>query len=386
LVRCIKQRLPNTIVVVGGIHATAKPEWHFEEAAPDFVVLGEGEETIVDLLGELCSDAGDPARVPGIVFRDCGGGLHRTQPRMPAESLRTGWCYNTVLRMPDGQPRYSDRLARKSPIYSSEVAGEEAGVFSLYGTRGCAGSCNYCTATRRDGKLIRHLGDDALFRQFRLVRRQFHVAVFCNQADAFGVHPADSSFLKMVADYRRVTGDVGFVLNNPNAFRLQRLFSQNARPEVDDSFLDLLQDSGFNVITLAIETVNQRFNSKIDWAKIRYEQVTELCQAIRAKGMKSDVYMMYGFPDETAEEFNADLAFAEGLRRWVDQVTWHSLSLLPGTAYYDEYVVRTGREDAYRRIIRDGYGCHMPRREFNVSRVPTERFEAALASFGKGWS
>ena len=45
LVRELKKTLPNDIyVILGGTHASTKPEWHFEEANPDVIVIGEGEE------------------------------------------------------------------------------------------------------------------------------------------------------------------------------------------------------------------------------------------------------------------------------------------------------------------------------------------------------
>src|ERR1035437_9780260 len=53
LVRAIKGTLPRVTVILGGIHASVRPEWHFEESNPDFIVIGEGEKTIVELLREL---------------------------------------------------------------------------------------------------------------------------------------------------------------------------------------------------------------------------------------------------------------------------------------------------------------------------------------------
>ena len=50
LVKAIKKKLPDTYVILGGIHASAKPEWHFEKSEPDFIVIGEGERTIVELI------------------------------------------------------------------------------------------------------------------------------------------------------------------------------------------------------------------------------------------------------------------------------------------------------------------------------------------------
>jgi len=63
--------------VLGGTHASYYPEAALEHC--DYVVFGEGAETIVELVATL-SAKGDPADVRGIAFRD-GQRTHRTPTR-----------------------------------------------------------------------------------------------------------------------------------------------------------------------------------------------------------------------------------------------------------------------------------------------------------------
>ena len=50
LVCKIRKLFPNTHILMGGEHVTGFPEYSLEQAPLDSVVLGEGEETIVQLL------------------------------------------------------------------------------------------------------------------------------------------------------------------------------------------------------------------------------------------------------------------------------------------------------------------------------------------------
>ncbi len=217
------------------------------------------------------------------------------------------------------------------------------------------------------------------------MRRDYDVRVFVNQADAFGVHVDDINFLKKVKSHRQSTGDHAFILNNPNAFYLNLFFRQNKTNEINVEFIKLLATAGFNVITIAIETFNQRFNDKVDWQAINHEQVIELCKEIRLHDMKVELYLMCCFPKQTMEEFTLDLKMAERLLPVTDQISWNWLSLLPGTKYYDQHIERLGKEKEYRRIIKEGYGCYNPVEELNLSEVSINYFKDAIVPFGQAW-
>jgi radical SAM superfamily enzyme YgiQ (UPF0313 family) len=60
--------------IIGGTHATYFPESCLEHC--DYVVLGEGDETIIDLVNTLES-GGDLETVPGVAYL-AGGEVHRT--------------------------------------------------------------------------------------------------------------------------------------------------------------------------------------------------------------------------------------------------------------------------------------------------------------------
>jgi anaerobic magnesium-protoporphyrin IX monomethyl ester cyclase len=66
LIHALKVKFANAIIIAGGEHATAAPNLCLRQAPLDFVVLGEGEETIVDLInclksGENLEDVGSIA-------------------------------------------------------------------------------------------------------------------------------------------------------------------------------------------------------------------------------------------------------------------------------------------------------------------------------------
>ena len=386
LVIKLKQKLPsNSYVILGGTHASTKPAWHFEDSSPDIIVIGDGEETIVELLQELNVSKPDLARIPGIAYRDNQGNMHLTEARKRITDINLPWAYETVLKSSNGHTRYFDKHGRKSPVYYSDTIGDESPCFTLFGSRGCKGACKYCTTSWKYHSRTVHMGASALYNQFLVMRRDYNVRVFANQADAFGIHVEDIKFLEKIKNYRRSTGDHNFILNNPNAFYLNLFFSQNKRNSINIKLIELLATTGFNVITLAIETFNQHYNDKIDWKEIDREQVIELCKVIKQYGMKVEIYLMCCFPEQTIEEFQLDLKMAERLLPVTDQISWNWLSLLPGTKYYEQYIERPGKEMEYRHIIKDGYGCYNPLESLNFSEIPIDYFKDALVPYGQAW-
>jgi magnesium-protoporphyrin IX monomethyl ester (oxidative) cyclase len=78
LSRRIKSEFPEVIVAIGGAHPTFLSERCMRDAPLDFIVAGEAEESLLELLSRLKS--GRPfADVDGLVFRD-GEGI-RVNPK-----------------------------------------------------------------------------------------------------------------------------------------------------------------------------------------------------------------------------------------------------------------------------------------------------------------
>lgn len=117
------RRLLPVPVVAGGAHASAVPESLFRTPGVDFVILGEGERPLVELVRTLAA-GGDPGRVPNLAFRRAGEVVRTPrEPNFPLAELPPP----DLSDLPPG--RY--RLGPK-PL---------AAVLS---SRGCPRRCSFC--------------------------------------------------------------------------------------------------------------------------------------------------------------------------------------------------------------------------------------------------
>jgi radical SAM superfamily enzyme YgiQ (UPF0313 family) len=79
----VKRGHPGCTTVLGGHHPTALPASALASPAVDFIVRGEGEAAMPELVRRLLAGE-DPAGVPGVGFRRPGGGLHVSPPAVLA--------------------------------------------------------------------------------------------------------------------------------------------------------------------------------------------------------------------------------------------------------------------------------------------------------------
>jgi radical SAM superfamily enzyme YgiQ (UPF0313 family) len=388
LVNTIRGSFPDATIILGGIHASIKPEWHFEESSPDFIVIGEGEETIVELLKHLKSDSPiDRNEIKGLCFRNSEGSIVKTSNRPPLKKLDYKIHLNNIILREDGTHRYIDKFSRKSPIYVDEKIGEDVPSIALYPSRGCPSDCDYCTASRRDGKIIRHMGAQSLWDYFYHARKDYNIRIFYNQSDTFGINENDWIFLRMVANYRKESNDENFIINNPNAFFVRSFFKRRGDTTiVNKERIDLIQSAGISVITLAIETFTPRFNKKINFEQITFQNILSLCEELKSRNIKNDIYMVYGYPGQEMHEFKNDCELISQLKPLVSWINWYFCILLPGSKYYEE-AQRNGELDEknYRETIREGYSFFYPKDEFNLSKIPTKTFIDYISEYGQAW-
>lgn len=133
--RSIKNLVPEAKLVLGGHFASALPRFLMEDLPVDFVAVGEGEETMVELASVIALGT-DPGHVRGIYFRDVSGEIRATPPRGRLETLDS-------LPFPPWDLFPMEVYLRGRRLAEGEGDGGP-GVVSVMAGRGCPFPCNYC--------------------------------------------------------------------------------------------------------------------------------------------------------------------------------------------------------------------------------------------------
>jgi anaerobic magnesium-protoporphyrin IX monomethyl ester cyclase len=141
LIDYLKLRFPKAIIVAGGEHLTAVPEFCLQQAKGlDVCILGEGEDTVKEVANAVANHT-DFDHIEGIVFRDNHNQLIRTSARKRIREVEDvawpAWEYFPL-----------DKYKENSIIY-----GVDRGVHSLplMATRGCPYECTFCSSPQMWG-------------------------------------------------------------------------------------------------------------------------------------------------------------------------------------------------------------------------------------------
>jgi len=118
-------------VVLGGVHVTFLPDEALDHG--DFVVRGEGEDTIVDLVRAVAS-GGDLSQIRGLSFHSGGGKVHN-----PDRALE---CNLDRYPVPD---------------FSLVQGMSRGGVVTIVTRRGCPFDCSFCCVAPFNGRQPREV-------------------------------------------------------------------------------------------------------------------------------------------------------------------------------------------------------------------------------------
>ncbi len=134
IARRAKERLPSLRVVLGGENATAYRAWILRECdAVDFIVLGEGEATVVELFARLATGT-SVERLGGLAHRGPGG----DDPDGPSARIR---AVDDIAR-----PAW-DLFPMATYLARVDNHGVHRGrTIPMIATRGCPYLCTFCSS------------------------------------------------------------------------------------------------------------------------------------------------------------------------------------------------------------------------------------------------
>lgn len=191
LVKALKRAFPRVPVVLGGEHGTGMPDLSMAQAPLDYIVTGEGEETIVELVHHLEAGFSTDA-LAGTVVRTPEG--VKTNPR------RNRIASIDALPLPAWHLFDVDAY-----IAFNQPHGASRGRFiPMLATRGCPFQCTFCTSSKmwttkwiaRDYNLVvdemerwmqRYHVTDFHFEDLTAIIRKEWILKFCETITARGL-------------------------------------------------------------------------------------------------------------------------------------------------------------------------------------------------------
>jgi radical SAM superfamily enzyme YgiQ (UPF0313 family) len=297
LTRMAKSLFPDVPVVLGGSHPSFLPESSLEQTGADFVVMGEGEETLADLIRRI--EAGDTryADIPGLAYRDASGSIVTTAPRPLIDDLDS-------LPFPDRESLY------RPDSYRSDDMG------MIMTSRGCPFNCTFCSSLW--GQRIRHRSIPNILSEIRYLHERFGTRNIYFKDDTF------------TADRKWVNAFCEAISRTDPSISWECL----TRIElVNRDLIESMRAAGMFNLKIGIETGSERLLRATN-KKLSLDQIRRGAAVLNELGQSWSAFFMLGYPDESEEEIKMSWRLIEEIRP-----TYVSMSILvpyPGcSTYYD---------------------------------------------------
>jgi len=292
-------------VIVCGADATDHPDIYLESGA-DFVLIGEGEDTLVELLQKLVGDSETSLEsIPGLAFGSTPArGITRTPPRDVIRELD---------RLPEPAWDLVD-LARYRQVWK-----ERHGYFSLNlaTTRGCPYHCNWC-AKPIWGQTYHVRDVQAVAREMALLKDRFHVEHVWFADDIMGLKPG---WMTRFAD----------AVEEGNC-RLPFKCLSRADLVLRDGEVDALRRAGAKTVWIGAESGSQKILDAMDKG-ITVEQIYQANERLRESGIKVGFFVQFGYPGEGVPEVEQTLKMVRECRP--DEIGMSVSYPLPGTRFHE---------------------------------------------------
>jgi len=302
LVREIRERFPDLLLVVGGIHPTLWMEKCFEECPGlDIVVYGEGENTTRELANRLSANE-ELAGLQGIIYRD-NGELVRNEPRLPVKNLdQLPFPDRTVIDLNKYLP---------SPTFYHRLPHA-----SIIGSRGCPYRCTFCHTDRH----TRMRSAKNIVDEIEMLNTNFGVVDVAFWDDTFTL--SEQRAFDICKEILRRNLDVDWCVN--------------ARADkITKPLLRKMKEAGCWRVLYGIESGVQKNLDRLK-KDIRLDQIRHAVRMTNEVGIEAYGTFMFGIPGETFEEGLETIRFACSVG--LDFAVFVSLTPFPGSEVYDDVV------------------------------------------------
>ncbi len=297
---------PKIFVVVGGPNASALPQNLLEIGeSVDFVVIGEGEHTFLELLSYFKNKT-EIKEVKGVGYRE-DGKIILTFKRPYIENLDELPFPARHFLPPLEKYHFAIHCYKSLP------------VTSIITSRGCSCNCNFCSQSVF-GHRYRVRTPKNIVSEIEYLVREHSIRSIMIVDDTFTANKARvDEFCELL------------ISKNLNVSWLCYAGIQ----EVDKVMLIKMRRAGCHQIYYGIESGIQRLLNKMNKG-ITIAQIKDAVKYAKDAGLEVRGQFMLGYPTETLTEVERTIKFSKGLN--LDYAEFSFTTPLPGSQLYNQVV------------------------------------------------
>lgn len=281
-------------VIIGGAHPSFLPEEAINHA--DYIVRGEGDITLPELIGHMSNGKPDITSIKGLSYKDKQGFLINNPPRPFIEDL-------DLLPFPDFKLVYKWNPSNIYPVSTS---------------RGCPFNCRFCSVIPMFGRKYRFRSVGSILQELKYINS------FSKSSKFF----VDDNF---TANKERTKELLKAMISEHISFR----WSAQVRTDVakDEELLRLMADSGCDTVHIGFESVNPKTLEAYN-KKQNIEEIIHCIRKVKDYGIDIHGMFVFGADTDNLDTIKKTADFAITLE--IDTIQFLMLTPLPGTQVFHE--------------------------------------------------
>lgn len=291
----IRRLLPDTVLVLGGFHATFLPEKTIDEFSVfDYLVVGEGEIAFTkfveaSLSGKSCDE------IPGIWRQNKGKIIQNGRGEIPSsmdELDSPGWN-----------------------LFDQEIMQKYCRVIPVMTQRGCPFGCNFCS--RPYGRKVRRRTNSMVVDEIRKSLCTYPINRIDFYDETFSVYKNDTKDLcrKMIKNNIKTGWTCTTHVNT-----------------VDEELVDLMKKSGCSEVRFGVESGNQKIIESMN-KNVTKKRILEVHKMFKNASLPTMAFFIFGHPNETLKTVRDTVRFAVRLN--ADRTAIGIMVPYPGTKVWD---------------------------------------------------
>ncbi|MDD5130543.1 MAG: radical SAM protein [Candidatus Omnitrophica bacterium] len=268
IAKLVKNTLSSAYIIAGGAGITGSAQSAMKYSIFDYGVIGEGEETIIDLINTLAAQT-DISKTAGIAYRK-DNRIFLNPPRPLIEKL-------------DSLPHPAWHLVKLNRY--ANVLSKERACATMVTSRGCPYNCIYCDRRNRMGNKWRCFSNQKIVGEMQELKNNFGIKEIMFFDDEF------------IIDRNRAMEFCRLILEK----KLKISWECRSRVDVvDRQLLKMMKKAGCYRIRFGFESGDDKILRNLKKG-ITVKQSLECAQMVKEAGIEIFGYFMFGCPGENEE-------------------------------------------------------------------------------------
>lgn len=296
----VKKINENIKIILGGPHPTVAPKNCLDNKFIDFILIGEGESTIKELIGCMESN-GDFSKINGIGFLKEGKAVITPKRELIKD-------INALL-----MPAYD--LIPIEKYWCPQIT--EFPFTSMITSRGCPYQCIFCGVQAIFGHEYRFMSPENIIAQIEILQEKYGIKTIIFKDSEFALR---KNRIEKFCDLIIEKGiKVKWLCNG----RINNMTKE---------LLMKMKNAGCFSITYGVESGSDRILTVLK-KNISLEQARKTIYLTKEAGIEAVANFIIGNPTETKEDIETTINFAIELD--TDYATFSNMVPFPGTEIYD---------------------------------------------------